>query len=577
MRLWGRKASLQLTSAIHPMLVGITLTVVCLVAGAAPITDPLVRYGDHHLGRGNPPKPIYLAGAGFALHLYREELEYRQVLDHYAANGMNCTQFWTCPDVWDNKNYAWAEKPGSGLGNDGKHQKYDLNTWNPVFWSFVHKVLSYTRDKGLYVEVSLFDECGIERGSGPGSGNERWLIHPFNPDNNVNGLSLPTGNTDAVPEFYNVSDPDLLGFQTSYVKKLIAETCHYPNVYYHICNEYTGPWEWARHWIDLIEARCDKLIGANPFTNIDEHLAYPALDIVNYHIFTDRYQEINSRFTSSWGRNKPLGSNEPLGHMGAKENRMHAWTAFVSGAYFNGMDSIETIPVYEELPPYLGRLVQFTETCNFAEMAPNNSLIKSVPSSVKHAFAMSGDIEAVVYMIGTGGGELVLNLGPGNYVVRWYEPATGVSSVEISLTATGGIAKLTIPPFKEDHALLIQNRSSAFFSDFTPGGTVDSKTPKCSVSVRGLQHALDPSSARAEYSRDGGRTWHPVKARYRRSSVSKKSGVIRARAVPFRQKSDTLNRIRFSIKDVEGGFSQSPEYQVKIASPVTENVVPSAR
>jgi hypothetical protein len=82
----------------------------------------------------------------------------------------------------------------------------------------------------------------------------------------------------------------------------------------------------------------------------------------------------------------------------------------------------------------------------FARMQPENELISSVEG---YCLAHAGEVYAV-YLLD--GGNALLEVGPGTYVVRWYDPLKGGALQQGSITRLQGPGRhsLGTPPGDRD-------------------------------------------------------------------------------------------------------------------------------
>ncbi|GAI43701.1 unnamed protein product, partial [marine sediment metagenome] len=149
-----------------------------------------------------------------------------------------------------------------------KNGKCDLTSFNQDYWDDLKGLLADARSKGIYVEISLFDDCSLEAHP-----SLRWTQHPFNKDNNINGVFDFGSRADTDKHFYNLENRALLHYQELYVKKLIDETWSYPNVIYEIINEGDAGEKWISHWVNFINKEFDRhTADRKPIT---AHNAFP--------------------------------------------------------------------------------------------------------------------------------------------------------------------------------------------------------------------------------------------------------------------------------------------------------------
>jgi Family of unknown function (DUF6298)/Putative collagen-binding domain of a collagenase len=265
------------------------------------------------------------------------------------------------------------ERVGPGLANDGK-PKYDLNRFSDVYWQRAREYVADATRRGIYPVIQIWGECYVEGHPDPAN---RWNMHPFNPDNNINDLpDLPRGKADAGHDkaFYNTGNAPLIAQQDRFVTKALDELGTSP-VIWDIGNE-VGldtpiSHRWIRHWADFFDAYEADHPGLRLLLTVDTnggHGHYEAvenLDVVNVHGYRDsqpfkldadpeagpeesrvnpkriqtalnqHYQTfrkpiINTRIVSDPDRKRPL--NDRAGN--ALETRHVLWAYFLGGAHF---------------------------------------------------------------------------------------------------------------------------------------------------------------------------------------------------------------------------------------------------
>jgi hypothetical protein len=119
--------------------------------------------------------------------------------------------------------------------------KFDLHRWNPRYFDRLHDFLREAGKRGVVVELSLF--CLMYDQS-------LWEASPLNSRNNGN-------QTEDVPntEVYNLQHPRLQEAEDNLVRKLVAETRQFDNLYFEVINEpywHSVTPQWQRHITDLI-------------------------------------------------------------------------------------------------------------------------------------------------------------------------------------------------------------------------------------------------------------------------------------------------------------------------------------
>src|SRR5262249_24085198 len=105
-------------------------------------------------------------------------------------------------------------------GYEGGGNKFDLQKWNPEYFSRLHDFFTDASKRGIVVEITLFSSE---------YGDIQWNVSPFNRKNNVN-------HTDEIDwkKLNTLDNGNILGYQEKYTRKLIQEASAYPNVIFEI-------------------------------------------------------------------------------------------------------------------------------------------------------------------------------------------------------------------------------------------------------------------------------------------------------------------------------------------------------
>lgn len=428
------------------------LTLVTLIWGSsetmATISTPLTVHPSNPRYFINNGSPVVILGAGQPRATKKGE-DYRGYVDDMAAHKVNYGRLWTIR-TWDSVNsyFPWA-RDGGGTAKDGA-QKYNLTHWDSNFWSRVKDLCAYAQSKNIYISIILFDECGIEAPNS--SSDHRWDYHPFNPSNNVNGLSFPTSG-DCVPEFYSLSNSKLKSLQESYVGKMIQETSSYPNVIYEICNEYSGPWDWEKYWVDYVNARCSNMVSVNRLSSLpSEYWTNSGINMVNFHWGTTSASTTNSNMRSYYSKNRAVNYDETpeLSNISFGNYRNMTWAAFTGGGNIHLENGVNASASYDAVY-YIAKFLQ-DNGVKFWEMSPNNSLVTSTPGGSAYTLAKTGS-EYVTYIAGSGSGSMKISLDTSRtYTAKAYNPSNGSYT---NLTVSGGTAS-GIPSYSSDIVIYIK-------------------------------------------------------------------------------------------------------------------------
>ncbi len=426
------------------LLLAICTLVAWASSGAeATISTPLTVYSANHHYLTNNGTPVVILGVGQPLP-GRKSADYRTEIDGVAAHKGNYVRLWTLP-VWESTNVymPWA-RDGGGTAKDGQG-KYNLTHWDSNFWNQLKAAIAYAQSKDIYVDVMLFDECGMESGTG------RWVNHPFNPSNNVNGLSLSTSV--GVPGFYDLNNSNLMNLQRLYVDKLLQETSGYPNVIYEICNEYSQAWAWEGYWLNYVNSRVSNMISVNRVTGAPaEYWTAAGIDMVKFHWVTTSPGTTNGNMNSYYSKNIAINYDETPETTGisSQNYRNMSWAAFVGGGHIH-LENGENPSAALDAINYLRNFIQ-TNDVHFWEMSPNNSLVTGTPGGSAYTLAKPGS-EYVVYITGSGSGNLKINLTSGyTYTAKAYNPSTGAyTNLSVSGNTISGI-----PSYSQDMVVYIK-------------------------------------------------------------------------------------------------------------------------
>ncbi len=444
----------------------------------AVITNPLTVYSANPRYLMSDGKPLVILGAGQPLPGKKTE-DYRTYLDAMAAHKVNYGRVWHLL-VWDARNayFPWA-RDGSGTANDGL-PKFDLTHWDSNFWARLRDACAYAQTRNIYLSIMLFDECGLEAPAF--SGDHRWDWHPFNPSNNVNGVGLPT-SPDAVPEFYDLTNTKLKELQELYVHKVISETSAYPNVIYEICNEYTGPWEWEKHWIDFVSGRCSNILSVNRLGTIPSgYWTDGDIDLVKLHLGTTDASATNSGILDCYSKNRAIDYDETpeKSSISYTNYRNMLWAAFIASGHIhleNGYNSGAALDAVLHARNFIE-----SNAIRFWEMTPANSLVTSTPGGRAYTLAKPGS-EYVTYVVGSGGGSgsMTINLAAGtNYRAIAYNPSTG----EYTTLSVNGNTVSGIPTYSSD--IVIYVKASSLPESDTPSVSIALAVDKTSAEPGGI-------------------------------------------------------------------------------------------
>jgi hypothetical protein len=212
---------------------------------------------------------------------------YEPFFDMLARNRVNFTRCFVW-DGWADDLFCWkrVSTPDDPVKAGRRYARVDLSQFDERFWSHAIKALEYASSKGIIVEVTLYDRCGIDSDA---IGPRRWSFHPWNPENSLPGTIgadlLPRGKERGIPFAYDLANPRIKSLHEAYLAQWVSRTRHLDNVIFEIENEgYSGyafnKWVagYLRHTLN-----CPFLIAINTFADRDECHAIPEADIIAEH------------------------------------------------------------------------------------------------------------------------------------------------------------------------------------------------------------------------------------------------------------------------------------------------------
>ena len=158
----------------------------------------------------------------------------------------------------DNNIYPFHRDEETGL--------YSLDQWNETFWEQFREYLAMTEQRGIIVQVEIFDRWDYGPDRYPEYMAYGWSAHPFNPKNNINYTVEETGLDTAQWQDYPIfrtipeldSIPVVLKYQEALVARILSATFDFDHILYCISNETTSSEEWSRYWAEFIHEKANE-------------------------------------------------------------------------------------------------------------------------------------------------------------------------------------------------------------------------------------------------------------------------------------------------------------------------------
>jgi hypothetical protein len=155
-------------------------------------------------------------------------------------------------DVWPPfYEQPWA-RSGRGTAWDGL-SRYDLTRFNPWYFGRLQEFAGLCDKKGLaLIHQAYFQHNILEAGA-------HWADFPWRPANCLQDTGFPEPppyvNKKRIfmaEAFYDVTHPVRRGLHRAYIRHCLDALGDHPNVIYLTGEEYTGPLEFVRFWLDTV-------------------------------------------------------------------------------------------------------------------------------------------------------------------------------------------------------------------------------------------------------------------------------------------------------------------------------------
>ena len=457
-----------------------------------------------HLGFGqvlqlHPKNPHYLSFKGKPLLLVtsaepygaviNKDFDYKLYLKTLHDEGMNYTRIFSgsyieVPGSFNVAHCSLIPETGSFLAPwqrvadpglfDGEG-KFDFEKWEPEYFERLYDFVQTAASYDIIIEMTFF--CATYD-------NAYWLRHPFNDQNNINGLE-PSKRL----EFNTLKNDDVVHYQKKLIERITQELNGFDNIFFEISNE---PWsdyqqkttylhktlipEEKYQWVLWARTAPEETLAwqkelAAVFRNTENKLPKRHLLAQNYADMFERIIEVgdidilNFHYawpevtTANYGWNRPINFDES-GFAGTADSTYlkQGWTFMLNGgAIFNNLDysfyvgkedgtGINKAPGGggTDLRKQLKFLREFLESFDFVKMRPSAHLIAHAPGLEYYCLANVGQ-EYALYFDGRNQGHAVLNLPEGTYEVCIFSPDHGILLDSYPLKSSGGETRIKMP------------------------------------------------------------------------------------------------------------------------------------
>ncbi len=312
-------------------------------------------------------------------------------------------------------------RTGPGLALDGK-PKFDLNRFDPEYFQRLRERVAMAGDRGIYVSVMLFEGWGVQ------FMKNGWKSHPFNGNNNINGIEADANGDGIGTEVHELGNRTITELQERYVRKVIDTVNEFDNVLYEISNEnHPASTPWQYHMINFIHEYEKTKPKQHPVGMTFQYKGGRNADL-----FASPAEWISPNFEGGYRDNPPpadgkkvvLNDTDHLG--GIWGNRAWVWKSFTRGHNPIFMDPydervLQTRPNLDGLGvrKNMGYTLSYARRMDLTAMTPQGELASS-----GFCLANPGK-EYLVYLPTSGPVTVDLSGASRRVTVEWFDPKTG--------------------------------------------------------------------------------------------------------------------------------------------------------
>ena len=315
------------------------------------------------------------------------------------------------------------------------------------------------RVAGIYVSIMLWHSFGWENGLRIPE-NRSWSRHPFNRENNINGVNGDVDGDGHGLELGSIGQA-FTPLQEAYVRQVVDAVGDLDNVLYEICNEcYDTPTtnEWQQYFIDFIHAYETRNVFPHP-------VGMTSLQNFNNQVLTKSAADYISPGGPSFEDNPPANAKANVSVMdmdhivpcplqfGMPHNSPQwPWKAFTRGhnlwyIYCSGYGTPN--PGEAIVLMRMGQTRSYANRMSLATAVPETD-----PSVCSTGYCLMGPEHVLGFL--PEGGSITLTLPTeGTWSVEWFDPASGNTTVRPS--EQGGMRTLAAPFPGEAVVFLVRN------------------------------------------------------------------------------------------------------------------------
>ncbi|HTM52920.1 MAG TPA: DUF4038 domain-containing protein [Pirellulales bacterium] len=395
---------------------------------------------------------------------------------------------------------------GPGKAMDGE-PLYDLDQWNPEYFSRLKAFLARASELGIVVELTLFSNTYADG---------VWALNPLRAANNIQHVG-EVGWQD----YTSLKNRQLNERQFALVEKIVRETSQFDNVYYEICNEPGGGMpehatpadvdQWQQEVARVVRAQLKRLgrthlvFASQAFSytpkftqELDASFAGSWCDAVNVHPLPNTIlggraymmgnfmskelalDEVAAFCRKAQSYNKPFVMDEDNAASlyrdptGWTIHRKRAWVSAMSQGHYDFIDFSVTVgsetgtaASSAQIRTWMKHLSEFIHSLDVIHAQPLADFVHEKPQELLAVTLALPGKSYVCYLADRRevtdprygeaiSGELKFELPAGEYRARFYSPRSGERSPAVRVKGPASDVTLELPPFEHDIVLMVE-------------------------------------------------------------------------------------------------------------------------
>ena len=398
---------------------------------------------------------------------------YSAYLDWLQARNHNFFRLWSWEESkWTNEiasgYYIQPNiyiRTGSSTALDGK-PKFNLTQFNQGYFDRLRQRIVLAGQKNIYVAIVLFNGWSVDHPKGNFGSNNPWKGHPYNSNNNINGVTGDFNGDSSGDETHTLVLPAITTLQKAYVEKVIDTVNDLDNVLYEISNESnSNSQDWQYAMILHIKSYEANKAKQHPIGMTVEWPNGSNGDLFNSPAdWVSPNGDVNAPSTATGNKIVILDTDHVCGVCG---DRSWVWKSFTRGNNPIFMDVYDGAAVgmgasgfNPNEPAFVSARLNMGYTRTYASKMNLNAMIPR-PDLASTGYCLANPAasgaEYLVYFPSGGAATVNLSSAQGSLAVEWFNPASG--STLLGGSVAGGRVRTVTAPFSNDAVLYLKDNT----------------------------------------------------------------------------------------------------------------------